>query len=64
MIEGAEIIAKSALFREESRGFHYRKDFENKDNKKWLKHTVARFEEGRLRIDSAPVVLDRMKPEE
>jgi fumarate reductase (CoM/CoB) subunit A len=64
MIEGAEIIAKSALFREESRGFHYRKDFENKDNKRWLKHTVARFEEGRLRIDSAPVALDRMRPEE
>jgi succinate dehydrogenase/fumarate reductase flavoprotein subunit len=64
MIEGAEIIARSALFREESRGFHYREDFENTDNENWLRHTVARSEKGHVTIDSAPVVLDRMKPEE
>jgi succinate dehydrogenase/fumarate reductase flavoprotein subunit len=64
MIEGAEIIARSALFREESRGFHYRRDFENIDNERWLKHTVARFEGGGIKLDSAAVVVDRMKPEE
>lgn len=64
MIEGAEIIARSALFREESRGFHHRRDFENMDNERWLKHTVARFEGGRLKLDSASIVLNRMKPEE
>ncbi len=63
MIEVAEIIAESALAREESRGCHARRDFPKEDNEKWLKHTVAKLEKGRLKIDSAPVVLDRMKPE-
>ena len=64
ILEGAEIITRSALFREESRGFHYRRDFENMDNKRWLKHAVARFEGGGLKLNSAAVVIDRMKPEE
>ena len=64
MIEGAEIIARSALYREESRGFHYRKDFPARDDKRWLKHTVVRLKEGQITLDTAPVVLDRMKPEE
>jgi len=63
MIEAAEIIAESALAREESRGAHYRRDFPEKDDEKWLRHTVAKLEGGHLAIDSAPVVLDRMKPE-
>ena len=62
MIEAAEIIMASALKREESRGFHYRKDFSKEDNTHWLKHTLAKRVEGRLKIDSAPVVLDRMRP--
>lgn len=61
-VEAAEIIAESALAREESRGFHYRRDFPKEDNKKWLRHTVAKLEEGHLKIGSVPVVLDRMKP--
>ena len=63
MVEGAEIIASSALYREESRGFHYRNDFPKRDDKNWLKHTVTRFREERLEHDTAPVVLNRMKPE-
>lgn len=63
IIKAAEIIAQSALAREESRGSHYRRDFPIEDNEKWLKHTVARLDKGELRIDSAPIVFDRMKPE-
>ena len=64
LIEGAEIIARSALFRQESRGFHYRTDFENRNDQKWLLHTVAECKAGRLNLDTAPVVLDRMTPED
>ena len=63
MIIAAEIIAKSALAREESRGSHYRKDFPGQANLRWLKHTMVKLKDGRLRIDSAPVIMDRMKPE-
>jgi succinate dehydrogenase/fumarate reductase flavoprotein subunit len=61
MVDCAEIIAESALFRKESRGFHCRKDFPQKEQAP--EHTVARFEGGRLKLYSTPVTLDRMKPE-
>ncbi|HJX12960.1 MAG TPA: FAD-binding protein [Dehalococcoidales bacterium] len=63
MLTAAEIIAESALFREESRGAHYRRDFPGRDDARWLKHTSAKLEGGRLRMATAPVVLDRLKPE-
>lgn len=36
----ADIIANSALQREESRGAHYREDFPDRDDIKWKKHIV------------------------
>lgn len=62
LIEAAEIVAESSLIREESRGFHYRKDFPEEDNEKWLRHTMAKWENGHHKVDSAPVVLDRLRP--
>jgi succinate dehydrogenase/fumarate reductase flavoprotein subunit len=63
MFTAAELITESALFREESRGAHNRRDFPKRDYEKWLKHTSAMLEGGRLRMATAPVVIDRMKPE-
>jgi succinate dehydrogenase / fumarate reductase flavoprotein subunit len=37
----ARVIAVSALNREESRGAHFRSDFPERDDTKWLKHTLA-----------------------
>jgi succinate dehydrogenase/fumarate reductase flavoprotein subunit len=63
MVEMAEVIAKSALTREESRGFHFRRDFPSQDNDQWLKHTVAKRKADQLIIETLPVELIRMKPE-
>jgi succinate dehydrogenase/fumarate reductase flavoprotein subunit len=63
MIECADIIAESALFRKESRGCHYRKDFPQADIEPGPQHTRARFLDGRPQLDAVPVVVDRMKPE-
>ena len=41
MLDLAEIIALGALAREESRGSHYRLDFRERDDAKWLRHTLA-----------------------
>lgn len=38
--------AHSALARQESRGAHYRKDFPNRDDTNWLKHTLYAIEAG------------------
>lgn len=40
----ALLVARSALAREESRGAHYRMDYPDHDDKKFLKHSVVRGE--------------------
>jgi succinate dehydrogenase/fumarate reductase flavoprotein subunit len=62
MVAVAEAIAHSARVREESRGFHYRRDFPDEDNTNWLRHTVARQGAGELEIETCPVDLDRLAP--
>jgi succinate dehydrogenase/fumarate reductase flavoprotein subunit len=37
-----EMIARSALIREESRGTHYRRDFPKSNDEDWLKNTVLK----------------------
>ncbi len=43
MVDIALMIAGGALNREESRGSHFRRDFRERNDKKWLKHTIARL---------------------
>jgi len=40
----ALLVARSALAREESRGAHYRMDYSDRDDKKFLRHSVVRGE--------------------
>ncbi len=64
MVQVAEVIAYSALNREESRGAHYRLDFPKRDDKNWLKHTIVYLRNGRLEIDYEPVRILLWKPVE
>jgi fumarate reductase flavoprotein subunit len=64
MLEVAETMATSALAREESRGAHARRDFPERDDAKFLKHTLARREaEGPPRLEYADVTLGRFEPQ-
>ncbi len=43
MIMVAELICRSALMREESRGVHFREDFPQKDDAGWKKHIILKI---------------------
>ena len=42
----ATLIARSALWREESRGGHYRLDFPQRDDARWRVHSIIRKDAG------------------
>ncbi|MBI4528343.1 MAG: FAD-binding protein [Deltaproteobacteria bacterium] len=62
MLDAAEMIARSALFRAESRGCHYREDFPEMDNENWLCHTLLKEEAGGMTLSKAPVLFTTMPP--
>lgn len=51
----AEAIVRSALVREESRGFFYRTDFPDTDNENWLVNTLCQFSDGKVEVTTRPV---------
>jgi succinate dehydrogenase/fumarate reductase flavoprotein subunit len=58
-----EAMTVGALAREESRGAHTRRDFPDRDDEKWLKHTMAHWTPEGPRLDYAPVSITRWQPE-
>jgi succinate dehydrogenase/fumarate reductase flavoprotein subunit len=63
----SEVIVASALARTESRGAHYRTDFARRDDKQWLKHTLAHKNGAaapRLDYKGVTIFYDRYPPEE
>jgi succinate dehydrogenase / fumarate reductase flavoprotein subunit len=64
LLDLAEVTAVSALARKESRGAHAREDYPKRDDAKWLKHTLAWMEDGKIRLGYKPVTITKFQPKE
>ena len=64
MLDVAEAIANSALSRTESRGSHQRTDFPERNDGKFLKHSLAYHTDDKPRINYKDVVITKWPPGE
>ncbi len=55
MVLSAEMRLRSALFRTESRGNHYREDYPRRDDPNWLAWVKIREEQGEMRLIKVPI---------
>src|SRR6202451_4560355 len=51
----AKVITLGALARNETRGAHYKPEFQDRDDANWLKTTKARYNGGKIILDYEPV---------
>ncbi len=63
-MEVARVMVESALIREESRGSHYRSDFPEQDDQRWLRDiAVRKGPNGGVESDLRPVEFSRKRPD-
>ena len=65
MLVLSRVIVGGALLRDESRGSHYKPEFPNRDDEKFMKHTIATYAggaEGTPKLSYRPVDISLMQP--
>jgi len=62
MLVVSEMVVRSGLLRNESRGAHYRADYPEENNKEWLKNIVISKRNGEMTLSTVPVDLLLMAP--
>ncbi len=64
LLDLAETLVTSSRAREESRGGHFREDFPARDDKNWLRHTLATKTDDGVQLAYKPVTMTRYEPME
>jgi succinate dehydrogenase / fumarate reductase, flavoprotein subunit len=65
LLDMAEALVVSAKARTESRGGHYRDDYQDRDDTEWLKHSfITKTPDGGTELTYKPVTLGRYEPVE
>ncbi|MEM1566145.1 MAG: succinate dehydrogenase/fumarate reductase flavoprotein subunit [Candidatus Bathyarchaeia archaeon] len=62
MLDLAEVTVTCALARKESRGAHARLDYPNRDDEKWLVHTMVYYTVDGPKLDYIPVMITKWQP--
>ena len=63
MLDLAEVMMASSLERRESRGAHARRDYPERDDEGWLKHTIALHTPDGPRLEYGPVTITEWQPQ-
>jgi len=64
MLDLAETIIHGAIERKESRGAHYREDYQSRDDINWLAHSMIYQTADGLNLRKKPVVITTFEPKE
>lgn len=64
MLDCAETIVYGAQMRNESRGAHYREDFQARDDKNWLAHSLIYRTSDGMELKKKPIVITTFEPKE
>jgi succinate dehydrogenase / fumarate reductase, flavoprotein subunit len=64
LLDLSEVILAGALARQESRGAHSRRDFPQRNDVNWLKHTLAYYTPSGPRLEYLPVTINLWNPVE
>jgi aspartate oxidase len=62
MVDTAEMTAKAALMRTESRGGHFRLDYPQRDDKNWLKNIYIEKADGQMKLWTEPIAVTKLPP--
>ncbi|MFZ0039257.1 MAG: FAD-binding protein, partial [Candidatus Acidiferrales bacterium] len=60
----ARVITLGAIARDETRGAHYKPEFPERDDAKWLKTTKASYNGGKIKLEYEPVDTSLIPPRE
>jgi succinate dehydrogenase / fumarate reductase, flavoprotein subunit len=64
LLSVAEVVVESAMRRKESRGAHSMIEYPKRDDKNWLKHTIASRKGKFVNVSYSPVKITKWQPEE